>query len=403
MLDASLARVVDDLDPATRPADDDGPGSSASQGLRGGDDWTAEDVLADIGWHPPGSLATNATTAVPDPATWLPALTSRSSKAEVCPFLRGVGPGDVVGRPVEAPDVTNRCAALHEPVPQSLRQQELVCLSSGHINCPRYLRGALVASEVTVSRVRARPVLTPAITAALAVLALSFAVSIAFVVANGGLTLPVAAVAGSPSPSGTAVAVAPSHEPVTRPSASQPVAAHTGAGNARAVLRGTHVDAHRDTRTDAKADEDAEAAADVEPLRPAQAVPEQAGLLDLRHPVGRQPVQHRELLRGLARPGQGAQPLDADPEPAGRPPADPADADPLTRGAQSGAATPRRLPLGEPRRSEAVRSGRPSVHRRMRHAGGATDEGASSIGRLATSPASVPVVKPGSFVGLVAR
>ncbi len=223
-LDASLARVVDDLDPISRPADDDGQGSTASRGLRGGDDWTAEDVFADIAWHPPGSLAADAATAVPDPATWLPALTSRSSKAEVCPFLRGVGPGNVVGPPVEAPDVTNRCAALREPVPQSLRQQELVCLSTGHIDCPRYLRGALVASEAPVSRVRARPVLTPAITAALAVLALSFAVSIAFVVANGGLTLPVAAVAARPSPSGTDAAIAPSHEPVTRPSASQPIA-----------------------------------------------------------------------------------------------------------------------------------------------------------------------------------
>ena len=61
----------------------------------------------------------------------------------VCPFLRAIDEDGALGLPVETPDPANRCAALPEPVPQSLRQQELVCLASGHVNCPRYLRGAI--------------------------------------------------------------------------------------------------------------------------------------------------------------------------------------------------------------------------------------------------------------------
>ena len=38
-------------------------------------------------------------------------------------------------RPTAAPPCRGR--------PQSLRQQELVCLTTGHVNCPRYLRGAV--------------------------------------------------------------------------------------------------------------------------------------------------------------------------------------------------------------------------------------------------------------------
>ena len=105
--------------------------------------------------------------------------------------------------PIEAPDPANRCAALREPVPQSLRQQELVCLSSGHVNCPRYLRGALEVEPV-------RPVRTPR--AAPSVTSprrrpvpwrsswLAFLLSLGFVLANGGVVL--TAVARDPGPVG---------------------------------------------------------------------------------------------------------------------------------------------------------------------------------------------------------
>ena len=56
----------------------------------------------------------------------------------------------------------------HEPVPQSLRQQELVCLTSGHVNCPRYLRGSSRLAEPPVERVgRDARTVTPATAGAL--------------------------------------------------------------------------------------------------------------------------------------------------------------------------------------------------------------------------------------------
>jgi LysM repeat protein len=128
----------------------------------------------------------------------------RSPNAWVCPFLRAIDQSDALGMPVEAPDPANRCAALHAPVPQSLRQQELVCLTSGHVNCPRYLRGAVgVAEHVEqVERVERSPgtrTVTPATAGALAAFALAFLVSVGFVIANGGLAL---TAASAPSPSG---------------------------------------------------------------------------------------------------------------------------------------------------------------------------------------------------------
>ena len=126
---------------------------------------------------------------------------NRSPNAWVCPFLRASDEGDALGLPVEAPDPANRCAALHDPVPQSLRQQELVCLTSGHVNCPRYLRGSIGATE-RVERVERRPgsrTVTPATAGALATFALAFLVSVGFVIANGGLVL---TAASAPSPSG---------------------------------------------------------------------------------------------------------------------------------------------------------------------------------------------------------
>ena len=115
----------------------------------------------------------------------------------VCPFLRAIDDDDALGAPIEAPDPVNRCTALGEAVPQSLRQQELVCLTSGHVSCPRYLRGSYVPTE-PVKAVLGSRTLTPAIAAALVVLALAFLGSLAFVVANDGLALSAAA-----SPPGT--------------------------------------------------------------------------------------------------------------------------------------------------------------------------------------------------------
>jgi LysM repeat protein len=148
----------------------------------------------------------------------------RSPNARVCPFLRAIDDADVLGLPVESPDPANRCAALRDAVPQSLRQQELVCLTSGHVNCPRYLRGSLGGDEPPERAPKHRAV-TPAIAGSLAVLVVAFLVSIAFVVGNGGLALTGAAT--TPTASGAAVAALASRSPAPTPAptpASTPIA-----------------------------------------------------------------------------------------------------------------------------------------------------------------------------------
>lgn len=142
---------------------------------------------------------------VPD-EPWLPTLDDRSPDPAICPFLRGAD-GDAVGPPLERPDPLNRCAALRETVPQSLRQQELVCLTSGHVNCPRYLRGAAVVSEVPTPVVASRRTLTPAVFGAIVLLIGAFALSIGFVASRGGLEVAAIATA-SPTPSASSVAAA---------------------------------------------------------------------------------------------------------------------------------------------------------------------------------------------------
>ncbi len=149
---------------------------------------------------------------------WLPMLAGRSSDPTVCPFLRAVESGhdgrERVVAPVGAPDPANRCAALTEAVPQSLRQQELVCLTSGHSNCPRYLRGAVVVSEPVEAATGGGPAMSPAILGSIAVLVAAFAASIAFVTARGGLAIEPFATTG---PSPTTIAQA-SPEPSVQPS-----------------------------------------------------------------------------------------------------------------------------------------------------------------------------------------
>ena len=102
--------------------------------------------------------------AAPNP--WLDRLELRSQNPLICPFLRAVEDDDRLLVPIEAPDALNRCAALHDAIPQSLRQQELVCLTSGHVNCPRYLRGALVAGETPATADRCSPGVPPVLVAA---------------------------------------------------------------------------------------------------------------------------------------------------------------------------------------------------------------------------------------------
>lgn len=160
--------------------------------------------------------------------------TDRSVNPNTCPFLRTVDHAGLLGPPVEAPDPANRCAAVGAPAPQSARQQELVCLTSGHSNCPRYLRGELVATEPVVRAAVQRGPSTAVIASALLLVAAS-AASVGFLLVRGGLSIPtasiapgnVAAVTGSPSPT-SAVAVIESLSPIrptAAPTATPPPAA----------------------------------------------------------------------------------------------------------------------------------------------------------------------------------
>ncbi len=121
----------------------------------------------------------------------------RTATDPVCPFLRAATAGDALGEPIETPDPANRCTALHDAVPQSLRQQELVCLSNAHVNCPLYLRGA-VGLPAPVEPVSAARRVTPATAGALALFGLAFVISVGFVVASGGLTLTAAVPTATP-------------------------------------------------------------------------------------------------------------------------------------------------------------------------------------------------------------
>lgn len=200
---------------------------------------TASPSDAAVPFHVPGLAATALTdreevvadatpVEVPthDRRSWLQVLDDRSPDPNVCPFLRATGQSGLVA-PIESPDTANRCAALAEAVPQSLRQQELVCLSTGHVNCPRYLRGAAVIAETPTPVVREGRAMSPAMLGSLVVLVLALSASVGFVLARGGAmdigptgvpagASPSAVAAASPSVVASAPVVAPtSIAPVT--------------------------------------------------------------------------------------------------------------------------------------------------------------------------------------------
>ena len=278
----------------------------------------------------------------PTPASPSPRPGCRSCRDDptnpvICPFFRAEVNG-VIGPPIEAPDAANRCAALAEVVPQSLRQQQLVCLTSGHVNCPRYQHGAVAMTPVPVARPRAarhadaghrhlprdaRPLVhdlggvrdgqrraeharrrrSPASrrprrrrwpprrrrTPAAATVAPSAAAPV---------------VTPSPSAASASPAATPSPTPTPR---RRPTPKPTPKPTAKPTPKPT-----------------------LEPLRAADGVPRHVRLLDLPDPLGRQPREHRELLRRLAPAGQGHEPLDEDDRPQVRPAAADPDADPLS-------------------------------------------------------------------------
>jgi hypothetical protein len=123
---------------------------------------------------------------------------------DVCPFLAAEGPGGTLDEAIRRPDPANRCISLGEPQPQSDRQQELVCLTGSHVNCPRYLRGVLLAGVPPPKPVR-QPISAVVVGSAL-VLAAALAASFGFLVVRGGFNLQIA----SPNPALLAAAATPS-------------------------------------------------------------------------------------------------------------------------------------------------------------------------------------------------
>ncbi len=150
----------------------------------------------------------------------------------ICPFLHAVGSDGVLGAPVRWPDPANRCTALGDVAPQSIRQQEYACLASAHVNCPRFVRGVNLIAEASPPATNAGLQLTPAIVGALLVLAASFALSVGFVVANGGMDLPVAPTG---SPQAAVASVAPSQAASPAPGTS-PVAGTSAEPSADASI-----------------------------------------------------------------------------------------------------------------------------------------------------------------------
>ena len=312
---------------ATPPASE--AGAAASGSVAPGDEVEAEAAATDV--------------AEPRSEPWLPVIEDRSLNAWICPFLRAVDADDVVGVPVESPDAANRCAALREPVPQSLRQQELVCLTSGHVNCPRYLRGAVSVTDAAEASVVAgrsfrpptlpigRPSVSPAILASLVMVVVAFAASVSFVVARGGLELTpsvgvrpsasvvagIASPTASPAPTEAPSAAAAS--PSVEPTASRRRVTHAQPGPDRDAGTDPESDSRADADPGAHARADRHGRADLGSLRAADAVRRRGTLLDLRHPSRRQPVQHRQLLRGLTRTDLRPEPVGPQLSPAVRP------------------------------------------------------------------------------------
>jgi len=108
----------------------------------------------------------------------------------ICPYLATEGPDGALRAAIGWPGPANRCTAFGEPQPQSDRQQALVCLTAGHVNCPRYLRGMALAGTPTPKP--AREPISAAIIGAALVLVAALAASFGFLIVRGGFDLPLA-------------------------------------------------------------------------------------------------------------------------------------------------------------------------------------------------------------------
>lgn len=135
--------------------------------------------------------------------------------ASVCRFLAlEIGNGAL--EPARSGiDAAHRCIAIGDPVPQSARQQELVCLTAAHANCPRFLRGVLAATPLPAPP---RQPLSPAVIGSGLVLAAALAMSFGFLAVRGGFTVPLAS--RSPAPIAVVASSTPAASPTITPAPS---------------------------------------------------------------------------------------------------------------------------------------------------------------------------------------
>lgn len=185
---------------------------------------------------PPATPAGTAMELSPIFRNWSDPAASANTP-ERCHFLRGISDNGRLVDPQTEAIPTHRCAAFGEPLPLSMRQQELVCLQRVHVSCPRYLRGALLASESATEPAVVRTQRRIPRTAAIGLVLILAAALVGGAAASGlvpglgggsGQTQPIVDITNAPSATATAVEVAvnptadavPSSTPVSTPSPS---------------------------------------------------------------------------------------------------------------------------------------------------------------------------------------
>jgi hypothetical protein len=163
----------------------------------------------------PELIGAETRTSVGEDGAVIPAWNGSAPAAnapERCKFLRTIGSDGKLSDAGREAVPTHRCAAFGDPLPLSLRQQELVCLQRVHVSCPRYMRGTLLAEEsaATEDEHRARVGVPWLMMAGLVMIALVGVIAIAgmagFLPGTGG-----------PAASPTEIAAVPTATPTDTP------------------------------------------------------------------------------------------------------------------------------------------------------------------------------------------
>ena len=226
---ARVSRGVDPEDEG-RPLE----GAGASSGIIGGAALDNTAFAAGNRTPSSGGGGTDAVDLGPRVRPWAEPAPSGPGPVR-CHFLRSVGPDGRLTDAQKTAVPTHRCAAFGDPLPLSLRQQELVCLQRVHVSCPRYVRGTLLANENEAQPTGAdqRGVRIPLLTVVGVVLViLALGVIFSGVLGFGPL--------GSGTPARSLIAAiseAPTHTPVIT---SRPTASPTVRSSATAVATASH-------------------------------------------------------------------------------------------------------------------------------------------------------------------